>query len=140
MQPKWNLLLVAIVWSCTSATGPDFAATAELNQPFQLRVGEWARVEDAGLELHFVEVGEDSRCPSNALILCVWEGDGAVVVEIASVEVDARTDTLHTTLDPKAVDLGSFLLHLERLVPYPEDVTPIPVGEYVASFVLTSSS
>ena len=138
MHHKWSLPLVVVLWSCTSVAGPEYAATAALNQPFELRVGERVRVERAGLELHFVEVGEDSRCPSNALILCVWEGDAAVVVEITPFEGTTRTDTLHITLDPKAVVVGSLLLRLERLDPYPEDVTPIPVDDHVASLVLTN--
>ena len=140
MHPKWSLPLVVVLWSCTSVAGPEYAATAALDQPFELRVGERVRVERAGLELHFVEVSEDSRCPSNALILCVWEGDAAVVVEITPFHGTARTDTLHTTLDPKEVDVGSLVLRLERLDPYPQDVTPIPVDDYVASLVLTNSS
>ena len=140
MHPKWNLPLFVFLWSCTSVAGPEYDATAALNQPFELRVGERVRVQHAGLELHFVEVGEDSRCPSNALILCVWEGDAAVVVEITPFQRTTRTDTLHTTLDPKEVDVGSLVLRLERLDPYPEDVTPIPVDDYVASLVLTNSS
>ncbi len=132
------LAVLGIVLGCTSTTEPEFAATPELGQPFELRVGEQASVADAGLLVYFVEVSEDSRCPSNALILCVWEGNGAVVVEATPVDGVARMDTLHTTLDPKTIDVGTFVLELEQLDPYPEDVTPIPVAEYVARFVVSS--
>jgi hypothetical protein len=79
----------------------------------------------------------DSRCPSNALILCVWEGDGAILVEIAPLGGgDARADTLHTTLDPKSVLMGTVLLEFLRLDPYPTDVTPIPLDTYEATFTV----
>jgi hypothetical protein len=74
------------------------------------------------------------------LILCVWEGDAAVVIEIGPLDGDAAIDTLHTTLEPQSVPLGDGRLVLQRLDPYPEDVTPIPIEEYVATFVVASSS
>ncbi len=139
MRTKW-LLLPALIVGCTSTTEPEFtgaiAATPDLGQPFALTVGEWARIDEADLLVRFVEVVSDSRCPSNALILCVWEGDGTVLVEIAPQGGDALLDTLHTTLDPKAVDLGAITLEFRRLDPYPWDVTPIPVEDYVATFVV----
>jgi hypothetical protein len=138
MDLKWTFLLATIAWSCTATTGPE-VRTAALDQPFDLRVGERARLDEYGLELHFAEVAQDSRCPSNALILCVWEGDGAVIVEVTPADDATRPDTLHTTLDPKVVTIGSFALQLVRLDPYPEDVTPIPTDEYRARFVLTRS-
>ncbi|NIM48623.1 MAG: hypothetical protein GTN62_02805 [Gemmatimonadales bacterium] len=143
MRAKW-LLLPALVMGCASTTEPvltgAFAAAPGLGQPFALKVGEWARIDEADLLVRFVEVVSDSRCPSNALILCLWEGDGAVLVEIAPQDGDALLDTLHTALDPKAVDLGAVTLELRRLDPYPWDVTPIPVEDYLATFVVESRS
>lgn len=134
--------LVALAWAaaCTSVTGPtsdpDLAATAVVDRPFDLRVGERAFVEEAASYVGFLEVSSDSRCPSEALILCVWEGDAAVLLEIVPVGGARRLSSLHTTLDPKAVDLGPVVLHLEQLAPYPRTTTPIPADEYVATFVL----
>lgn len=143
VRAKW-LLLPVLVMGCTSATEPEFTgafgATPGLGQPFALEVGGWARIDEVNLLVRFVELVSDSRCPSNALILCVWEGDGAVLVEIAPQGGDALLDTLHTTLDPKLVDLGVVTLELRRLDPYPWDVTPIPAEEYVATFVVESRS
>jgi hypothetical protein len=98
--------------------------------------GERAFVEEAGIYLRFLDVADDSRCPSNALILCVWEGEGSVVVEVEHALGATQTDTLHTRLDPRLVDLGSAIVELERLDPYPDTVTPIPLEEYVATFVV----
>ncbi len=132
-----RLLLAALIAGCSATAGPDADTRAELGQPFSLRVGERAEVEEANLRVHFVEVAEDSRCPSNALILCVWEGDAGVVVVVTPVLDDTRPDTLHTTLEPKSVEIGAFLLELRLLEPYPADVTPIPVEEYMATFAMT---
>ena len=138
------MLALAIAVGCTSANGPDlsgtYAVTPDLDEPFTLKVGERARVDGANLYLRFLDVESDSRCPSNALILCVWEGDAAVEIEIGPLSGAAAVDTLHTTLEPKSVPVGDGVLVLKRLDPYPEDVTPIPIEEYVATFVVEGSS
>jgi hypothetical protein len=139
----WILVLV-LVAGCFSVEGPEisgtFAVTPGLDEPFTLEVGERARVDGANLYLRFLDVASDSRCPSNALILCVWQGDAAVVIEIGPLVGDAAVDTLHTTLEPKSVPVSDGVLVLQHLAPYPEDVTPIPIGEYVATFVVESLS
>jgi len=130
-------IVLALLAACSSATEPGvFAVAPSLDEPFTLRVGEAARIDAAGLSLRFISVPSDSRCPSNALILCVWEGDAAVAIELAPLQGDAALDTLHTTLDPKTRDVGIGRLRLQRLDPYPEDVTPIPAGEYRAMFIV----
>lgn len=139
MRTEW-FLMIALTAGCTSTTGPgsspDLAATPNLDQPFALQIGERAFVDEAGLYVRFVDVVADSRCPSNALILCIWEGDGAVLVEVDPLEGEALSETLHTALDPKALDLGSTVLELEGLDPYPTTTTPIPRKQYVATFVV----
>jgi hypothetical protein len=140
MRTAW-LLTPALVFGCTSTVGPvgggAFAVAAKPGEQFTLKVGQRARIDDAGLSVRFVDVVGDSRCPSNALILCVWEGDGAILVEIAPLGGgDARADTLHTTLDPKWVLMGTVLLEFLRLDPYPTDVTPIPLDTYEATFTV----
>ncbi|MDH3292141.1 MAG: hypothetical protein OEO20_13695 [Gemmatimonadota bacterium] len=140
MRTPW-LLTLTLVLGCASTVGPDlsgtFAVAANLGEPFTLKVGQRARIDDADLAVRFVEVVGDSRCPSNALILCVWEGDGAILVEIAPLGGgDARADTLHTTLDPKWVLMGTVLLELLQVDPYPTDFTPIPLDAYEATFTV----
>lgn len=140
MRTLW-LLALALVAGCTSAVGPDgggsFSVATKLGEQFTLKVGQRARIDDAGLALRFVDVVGDSRCPSNALILCVWEGDGAILVEITPLGTgNTRSDTLHTTLDPKWVLLGTRLVELLELAPYPFDVTPIPIDDYRATFTV----
>jgi hypothetical protein len=130
-------LVLALLAACSSVAEPGvFAVAPDLDEPFTLRVGEAARIDAAGLSIRFISVPTDSRCPSNALILCVWEGDAGVAIELAPLQGDAALDTLHTTLDPKSRNVGVGRLRLQRLDPYPEDVTPIPDGEYRATFIV----
>ncbi len=137
MRTRW-LLMLALAAGCTSTADPDIdlAGTPDLDQPFALHVGEQGFVEEASLYVRFLKVEDDSRCPSHALILCVWEGDGAIVVEVTLLDDNTLNDTLHTRLDPKVLHLGAVVLELQRLDPYPETLTPIPSDEYVATFVV----
>ncbi|MDH3457612.1 MAG: hypothetical protein OER90_12310, partial [Gemmatimonadota bacterium] len=65
-----GLLLAA---ACTSATAPT------VGEEFQLAVGERVSIPEENLWLRFLGIASDSRCPSD--VVCVWEGDGAVLIE-----------------------------------------------------------
>ena len=136
------LLACAVVVACTDAgapSGPQVSTFPGFGEEFTLRIGEHMEIESVGLDLHFLEVAADSRCPSNALIRCIWVGDAAVVIESKQGEADAVPVTLHTTLAPKAVDLGVVTVALVRVDPYPTDVGEIPSGEYRAVLVAERS-
>lgn len=131
MRVQTIVLLTVCGLACSTMTEP------RLGDEFQLRVGEHAVLSDIGLWVAFLGVGWDSRCPLK--VMCVWAGDAAVLVEIAPSpdfrSADSRTDTLHTHLDPKWLDFGSFELLLVRLDPYPETPSSISPEDYVATFL-----
>lgn len=53
---------------------------ASLGEEFSLRMGETAGIEGEELLIRFVEVTEDSRCPTG--VVCVWEGRVSCLLEI----------------------------------------------------------
>jgi hypothetical protein len=124
--------IIPLLFACILTTEPG------VDDEFELRVGERETLTKLDLWVRFLEVPEDSRCPTS--VVCVWAGDGAVVLEYSPLIGDSRIDTLHTTLDPKTIDLGALELVLVRLDPYPDDTTPIPEGDYRARFVLRGKS
>lgn len=131
-QVKTKLLAAALLLAtapllaaCGSATGP------EVGEEFELRVGERATLAELRLYVRFIQVTDDSRCPTRAE--CVWAGDGAVLLEIAPQDGDAYELTLHTLLDPKVASLGGVELSLVRLDPYPESPGSILPHEYVVT-------
>lgn len=117
-------LLTLLTLACTSATEPT------VGDEFRLDFGESATVPEAELWFHFVDVVHDSRCPLS--VQCVWEGDAAVAIEIASSLPggDSVTDTLHTTLEPRSAALGEYTLHLVQVSPYPRVPGEIPLVRY----------
>jgi hypothetical protein len=134
---RFSLLVAVVLFvACSDAVdtaGREYAASPGLGEEFEIRVGEWVLIDAANLELRFLEVAEDSRCPDNPTIECVWIGDAAVVIETIFSNAEAQHDTLHTTLEPRSVDVGPLALTLLALAPYPQDVTPIPAEDYVAT-------
>ena len=55
---------------------------SRLGEEFSLRIGQSVVITGEDLEIRFVEVSEDSRCPKG--VTCVWEGRVTAVVEIST--------------------------------------------------------
>ena len=115
-------------------SAPAAQATATLGETFRLRPGEIASVSGDGVLVNFRTVLADSRCPSEALILCVWEGNAEVQT---AVKVGSRAWTWHvlnTTLEPKRAAEAGYIVTLVELAPYPRTTDPIDPAAYVATY------
>lgn len=119
--------LTSLLLACSSAAGP------RPGDEFTLRIGESTAITELGIWLRFIQVVEDSRCPSD--VVCAWAGDGAVLIEVAPLNGDSKEDTLHTTLDPHSIPLGRAELQLVHLAPYPVTSRPIAPGDYTVTLV-----
>jgi len=67
--------------------------------------------------VRFVRLVADSRCAAN--VVCVWQGDAAVRLELATPQAGAVEGTLHTTLEPKTLDASGYTLSLLDVAPHP---------------------
>lgn len=77
---KYFLVLVLGLGLIASACGSEPEVIARLDQDFILKVGQSALIETEGLEIKFVEVVSDSRCPTG--VTCVWAGEATALVNI----------------------------------------------------------
>lgn len=96
----------------------------------ELALGQVVEVPVLGLRLSFDALVEDSRCPTNAFILCVWEGNAAVDVGVELRGEDPLVARLNTTLEPGAFERGRARVVLLEVLPVPYDVGPIPAESY----------
>ena len=112
---------------CNSTAGP------QLGDQFTLRYGQSASITELDLWVRFIDVVDDSRCPSD--VECVWSGDGAVLLEVAPLNGDSKEDVVHTSLEPHQIPLGRAELRLVRLDPYPVTTRPIAPHDYVVTLV-----
>jgi hypothetical protein len=76
-----SLAIILLLSSCTGGTG---GVEARLGEEFSLSSGHGIVITGEDLEIKFVEVSEDSRCPKG--VTCVWEGRVTALVEISADE------------------------------------------------------
>ncbi len=104
------------------------ATAAEEDDKF-LQVGETLKY-DSDLEITFLAVPKDSRCPINAR--CITAGDAVVVLRVKAGNQTARNVRIHTHLKPRRVVIPanefpegmagipkSYVISIARLTPQP---------------------
>lgn len=106
-----NLILLLML-ACASST-----PTTPLGEPFTLTPGNSVTVD--GVQITFVGVGQDSRCPPD--VQCIWEGDAEVRLRVEAEEV-----TLHThggTRYPNSATVSGRTITLRDLTRSPYTAT-----------------
>lgn len=111
-----------------------------LNEPFALPAGESVQVTGTDLQLTFVAVTEDSRCPT--MVSCFWTGRAVVDIKVQIGTAPPKTITFDTNPAPSelldTVDVNGYTIHLESLDPYPEHPdNPIPFEAYTATLIVS---
>lgn len=113
------------------------AATASPGAPLSLHVGEAATVGDVTLTLTAIE--NDSRCPSR--VSCVWAGSAEARISVAIAGQADETAVLtiygqNRETEESRLQAGDHTIRLTALEPYPTEPGPIPLEDYVATFVV----
>ncbi|NIO29710.1 MAG: hypothetical protein GTO29_14280 [Candidatus Latescibacteria bacterium] len=102
-----------------------------------LALGEEAKV--GPLLLGFESILGDSRCPIDAL--CLWEGDGAILVKASKWKAEPVWHPLHTHPSfGSEFEYEGYKIALTRLDPQPVVDHPIPPDEYRATLRITETS
>ena len=106
----------------------------ELDQEFEIKVGDSAVLANQGLIIKFKAVTEDSRCPIDAV--CVWPGNAAVTFDLKNSIGDKLSTQLNTFVDPKSINFSDVIITLTELNPYPKSNEPINPDEYIAKLIV----
>jgi hypothetical protein len=129
----------ALLMCLLGVTGCDekspLGPTVPLNERFTLAPGETAVIDEADVQLQFVQVTGDSRCPADAI--CIHGGDA--IVQVSASEGGAATLLgLHTgdVSQTSAVYRGARITLVE-LQPYPFSSRTIAPGDYRATLTVT---
>ncbi len=77
MIPAVLLLVTSLLAGACGKNNGDIAAV--LDHGFPLAIGQKAIIGEEDLEIKFLEILEDSRCPAGAQ--CIWEGRASASVE-----------------------------------------------------------
>lgn len=118
------LLLTATLVACRS-TGAPAPHVASLDQDIQLAPTEQAVFAQQGLNVEFVRVVEDSRCPSDTT--CVWAGE--VKVQL-STRIDSAADVQHEIKAGERATVDGFQLIVVQVQPEPISTRQIVPEEY----------
>lgn len=120
---------------CVSAfanNGPNIV----LNQ-FQLRPTQTAS-EPNNIDVKFLNVTDDSRCPSD--VTCIWQGKTTVIVNVVKSGQNIGNFSLTSGLGDKNATvkiLDRYFLHITKIEPYPKSGTTISLSDYIATFELS---
>jgi len=107
----------------------ELLKTVDLGQEFSLHISESASIRGEELQVKFLEITEDSRCPTG--VVCVWEGRVSGLVEITyreSIHSIVLTEPGSTNW-PSEITFEDYKItyHVE---PYPQAGTEIAKEEY----------
>ena len=111
---------------------------AEISGIVQVQIGDSvtypsADLPDPHIHIKFVDVTEDSRCPTT--VECFWEGQIVIALNVETSD-NGEDQAISLTLrgdqsDP--VTVGNFQITLIEVAPYPANTNPIPHDQYVAT-------
>lgn len=118
------VILVLLLTGCGSGQ-----TSTRMGEEFSLRIGQRASMVDEKLEIEFVEVSEDSRCPKK--VTCIWEGRVIAVVEMAyGGSVDLVELVQRGLTDQPATATYQEYQLVFVVEPYPEEDEPIRADDY----------
>jgi hypothetical protein len=123
--------------SCRDAVGPEVREGTPPPTPTTvvLHVGEHVII--GNVEVTFIRVASDSRCPVD--VTCVWTGNAAVELSVGPVigEAPLYPLTLNTDVDPREADAWGLHVALVDLEPKLRSSDRIDPRGYVVTLTLT---
>ena len=142
---KWHIIFAGLMiglislTACSGVPGTS-GIDAELDTPFQLKIGQSAQIVSEGLTIDFLEVTEDSRCPGD--VECIVAGKVSTLISIT--ENDAVRGDYNLTFgngeDSSAVTTpDGFTVQLKAVAPYPNTSQPIDRADYKAIFLVSEN-
>ena len=155
-QPRVRLLAVRFAIGFSAAVGAALlltacASTAEpslwlpaspkfavsMGRDFTLAPGESVVANPGAVQLTFVGVTDDSRCPIDPAIQCIWGGSARVALRVAS-STGSRDVAIETPPQRDTVTVGRFLVQLVSVTPAKLATGPIPASSYRATLRVTA--
>lgn len=127
------LLLLLLLAACGGGPGE---VKANLGQEFSLSIGQTASIQGEDLQLKFLEVVNDSRCPSD--VSCFWRGQASSLIEVTYLESVQKVTLVQPGLteEPSGIDFNDYLIEF-NLTPYPEAGKEIKKSDYRLQLVVT---
>jgi hypothetical protein len=124
---KYKWLILPLVLIFLLGCGPS-DINANLGEKFTLAIGQSARITSEGMEVNFIEVIADSRCPEG--VQCIWAGEASSLIEISSADAGWRIVlTQPGPTEPPQTDFFDYVI-IFSLQPYPKAGEEIKDKDY----------
>jgi len=136
---KTAIILVAFAFSLLivqNAYGLDIPPDTifpNLNEPFEIKVGNSLVLPD-GILITVLGI-EDSRCPAD--VLCVWQGEAKVSINVKRVSQDLGNFTLTNTAGQETQSFDVYSIKLVGVQPYPFSNKEILQSDYVVTLTVS---
>lgn len=110
----------------------------KLDSQFQLKVNQLAYVQSENIKIKFLDVIQDSRCPSD--VVCIRAGEVAILVNV--IKNNKNFGDFMLIISPGNEDLTSeifdgYYIKLIKVDPYPNTSKKIELSDYVATLIVT---
>jgi hypothetical protein len=133
---KYIMIYTAIVFVLLAGcAGNQVPITVGLGEVFTIGVGHSARITSEDMEVTFIEVIGDSRCPQNAN--CVWEGVASSHIRITHKGVDYSIVLNQPGLTEQASESFINYTLTYSLNPYPREGEEISPKDYLLTLNIT---
>jgi hypothetical protein len=130
---KTKIILALIL---TFAFGGLISAQAQpVRQQQKIQVKKQKKFSSSKLNVKFVEMIEDSRCPKD--VDCVWSGNARIKIEVKRDGSAAQIIELNTNINDKSARYDGLLIELISLTPEPANNIRINKNGYVATIAVS---
>lgn len=144
MSKRSWVVVAALVLMVPASTCHKADVQGQMEVPVTLKRGQWVSFRGRPLEVAFLRVVEDSRCPKN--VQCVRQGDA--VIQLQAKSADGGFDTFQARLPGDASPTDTTVLwdiwsgyrfRLLKLDPYPQAGVTVDSSAYVATLLVRES-
>jgi hypothetical protein len=105
-----------------------------------VRINQEIRIDSPAIELNlkFLSVVEDSRCPVG--VDCIWEGNVRVRLQVSLSRINDNSEAfeLNTNLEPQSIRVENYEIKILDLMPSPKVDLKIEPKNYTATFTITN--
>ena len=114
------------------AADPGLIVVGSQGTEITLKSGGAAELPSVNLRVGFSSVDSDSRCPSKALVQCVWAGSVIVGISVGPINGERPTQLvkLETVAGRDTATVQGHLIRLVKVLPEKEFIEPIPLDLY----------
>ena len=114
--------------------GGTVFAKAPRTESVKVQIHQETKLVRSKLSIKFVELVEDSRCPTG--VQCIWAGNGKIKVGIKRGSGAAKIFEMDTNGPNNSVLYAGYKITLKSLTPHPAENIRINRNGYVAAFTV----